>query len=91
MNNKITDELVEALTRALHPGLYETDGLLHPALARSGQYQAKDKVRAALESVADSLPRFTYTEGDLLQLARGIVPEWLRFDADAALDEELSK
>jgi hypothetical protein len=34
---------------------------------------------------------FTYTEEDLQSLARGVVPEWLRFDADAALDEELAK
>lgn len=48
-------------------------------------------MRIALEAAAPHLPRFTYTEEDLLSLARGVVPEWLRFDADAALDEELAK
>lgn len=91
MNIKISDDLVEALTRSLHPGLFEEGGLLHPALLLSGQWQARHKVRAALESVAENLPRFTYTEDDLKSLARGVVPEWLRFDADAALVEELAK
>lgn len=39
----------------------------------------------------ETAAEFTFTEDDLLSLARGVVPEWLRFDADAALDEELSK
>lgn len=47
-----TEEIEEALTKALHPGLYETDGLLHPALALSGQWQARHKVRAALDAIA---------------------------------------
>lgn len=46
----ITDEAVEAATRTLHPGLFEDDGILHPALALSGQWQARHNVRAALEA-----------------------------------------
>ncbi len=52
---RITDEAVEAATRSLHPGLFEDDGLLHPALAHSGQWQARHKVRAALEAALPHL------------------------------------
>lgn len=45
-----SDEAVEVATRMLHPGLFESDGLLHPALVMSGQVQARQKVRAALEA-----------------------------------------
>ncbi len=51
----ITDEMVEAVTRSLHPGLFEDDGLLHPALALSGQWQARRKVRIALEAIEPML------------------------------------
>jgi hypothetical protein len=50
-----------------------------------------DAMRAAIQAAEPHLYPFTYTEEDLQSLARGVVPEWLRFDADATLDEELAK
>ena len=69
----ITDEMVEAVTRSLHPGLFEDDGLLHPALALSGQWQARRKVRAALEAIEPMLGKLIgdaqASEGDLMREA----------------------
>lgn len=52
---KISDEAVEIATKVLHPGLYEEDGLLHPMLANSGRWDARRKVREALESAVPHL------------------------------------
>lgn len=50
-----SDEAVEAVTRALHPGLFEEDSLLHPMLANSARWQKRHEVRAALEAAAPLL------------------------------------
>lgn len=51
----ITDEAVEAAVKSLHPGLFEEGGLLHPMLANSGRWDARRKVRAALEAAVPLL------------------------------------
>lgn len=91
MNIKISDEAVQrggwiiAEHRSQAWLTYSDE--TRAAIARSWEPTA----RAVLEAAAPLPPRFTYTEEDLQSLARGVVPEWLRFDADAALDEELAK
>jgi hypothetical protein len=47
---------------------------------------------AAADAVAatatdQAVASFSFTAGDLVELARGRVPEWLLFDADAAIDD----
>lgn len=93
MNIKISDEAVEKLARTYYGNLgWEWDDLEEAARDHEENLATiLREFRVAFEAAAPLLPRFTYTEEDLLSLARGVVPEWLKFDADAALDEELSK